>query len=151
MKRISSLREVEAPFTAVVCDLWGVIHDGRRLFTEAIAALRRMREGGKPVAVLSNSPRPARFALERLHALGAGEGWFDVFVTSGDLTRSYLESQFPAASLYHIGQARDAVTIEGLPNPRAVSPEEAELLVCTGFSDALGLDLEAHAAFLQKT
>lgn len=150
MKRIARLSEIERPFAGVVCDLWGVIHDGRSLFEDAVAALRALRAQGKIVAILSNSPRPTRYALERLAALGAGGGWFDIFITSGDLTRAHLEQRFPAASLFHIGEARDAVTIEGLANPMAATPEAAELLVCTGFLRGLGLDLEAHARLLEK-
>lgn len=149
MQRISGLSEIEQPFAAAVCDLWGVIHDGRRLFPGAIAALRALTAAGKPVAILSNSPRPTRFSLERLQALGAGEGWYDFFVTSGDLTRSYLAKLSPAAVLYHLGHERDAVTLDGLSNPRTNLPEAADIIVCTGFSEALGGDLPAHARLLE--
>ena len=73
MKRASCLSEVEKPFAAVICDLWGVIHDGRQVFAEAVSLLRALRVAGKPVAILSNSPRPTPYALERLAALRSEE------------------------------------------------------------------------------
>lgn len=149
MTRISRLIEISKPHAAVICDLWGVIHDGRRLFEDAIFALRQERAAGKAVVILSNSPRPHRVSLSHLQALGAPTEWFDACITSGDLTRAHLQRQPSSLALHHLGPRQDTDTLEGLPHRRAPNPEDADLVVCTGFSDRLGLDVEAHVRFLR--
>lgn len=149
MKRISRLIEISKHHAAVICDLWGVIHDGRRLFHDAVGTLRSLRAAGQAVVILSNSPRPHSASLSYLRALGAPVDWFDACVTSGDLTRAHLLSQPSSLKVYHLGQRQDGDTLEGLPHPRARTPEDADLVICTGFADHLGLSLEAHVNFLR--
>jgi beta-phosphoglucomutase-like phosphatase (HAD superfamily) len=47
-------------YDALYCDLWGCLHDGQRAYPAAVAALERFRAKGGSVALVTNSPRPAR-------------------------------------------------------------------------------------------
>ena len=42
---ISGLREIAGDYDALICDVWGVVHDGERPHWPAVEALRRFRAG----------------------------------------------------------------------------------------------------------
>jgi len=53
----------------VLCDVWGVVHNGVRAFPEAVEALRRFRMTGGRVVLVTNAPRPSgpRSTARRRH------------------------------------------------------------------------------------
>jgi len=55
---LSGLGQVADQYEAVLCDIWGVIHNGREPFREACEALERFKDRG-PVVLISNSPKPS--------------------------------------------------------------------------------------------
>ena len=62
---ISGLSEIAAGHDALICDVWGVLHDGHRVFPAAAEALTRFREERGPVMLLTNAPRvPAEVAAQ---------------------------------------------------------------------------------------
>ena len=54
---ISGLSEIAPGYDALICDVWGVIHDGHKAHPEAAEALTRFREKHGPVVLLTNAPR----------------------------------------------------------------------------------------------
>ena len=84
---ISGLAEVADRYDAVLSDVWGVIHNGRESFREAVEALQRFKETRGPVILISNAPRPAAAVLSQLDELGVPRSAWSAFVTSGDATR----------------------------------------------------------------
>ena len=126
-------------YDVIMSDIWGVVHNGREHFAEACAALRRFRELGKTVILVTNAPRPHPPVLKQLAGLGVPGGTFDAVVTSGDVTLSFIAAH-GAAPLYHIGPVRDHALFEILHEqtglkPPLVSLEEASYVVCTGLFD----------------
>ena len=57
-RMIASLDDVADGYAALLCDVWGVIHNGISAFDEASAALMRAREKGLAVVLITNAPRP---------------------------------------------------------------------------------------------
>jgi ribonucleotide monophosphatase NagD (HAD superfamily) len=53
------LSDLAADYDALLCDVWGVIRDGRSIVPEALDALAGFRAQGGTVVLLSNSPRRA--------------------------------------------------------------------------------------------
>ena len=80
---ISSLDAIEPGYTALLCDLWGCLHDGVRALPEAVAALEGFRRRGGRVVLLTNSPRPAVDVARQLELLGASRACYDAIVSSG--------------------------------------------------------------------
>lgn len=126
-------------YRALYCDLWGCLHDGRRAFPAAVAALERFRAGGGKVVLLTNSPRPAHAVATQLDGLGAPRSCYDAIVSSGDATQAALLTGRFGRRVYHIGPERDLVFFRdasGVPLDIARVPlEEAESIVCTGLFD----------------
>ena len=86
----SGLSELRDRYDALLCDVWGVIHNGRESFPAALDALVRWKAERGPVVLISNAPRPAVAIHAQLeHFRVPREAW-TAFVTSGDATRALL-------------------------------------------------------------
>ena len=132
----------------VICDLWGVLHDGSVQHQEAVECLIKIRSLGIPVALLSNSPKPVNEVWCYLEGLGIPKSVADVLISSGSIARRIIRDTKAGQKMYHIGPAeRDASTLEGLPVEHANSPEAADFILCTGLNEATG---EAHRSMLEE-
>ncbi len=130
---VPGLSVLAADYDAVLCDVWGVLHNGVGAFPGAPDALIRYRESGGKVVLLTNAPRPSGPIHEQLARLGIGREAYDDLLTSGDVTRVTLEER-PERRVLHIGPERDLALYEGLPHT-LVSDAEAEVIVVTGLAD----------------
>lgn len=132
----------------VICDLWGVLHDGNVQHKEAVECLINIRSQGIPVALLSNSPKPVNEVWHYLEGLGIPKSVADVLISSGSLARRLIRDTKSGQKMYHIGPAeRDAATLEGLPVEYATSPEAADFILCTGLNETTA---EAHRPMLKE-
>ena len=131
---VSGLEALSADYSAVLCDVWGVLHNGVAAFEHAHKALRAFREEtGGVVVLITNAPRPAPPVREQLAQLGVPNEAYDDIVTSGDVTRELL-AQNAGSKVFHIGPGRDLTVYEG--TGVALGTEtEAEILCCTGLFD----------------
>jgi HAD superfamily hydrolase (TIGR01459 family) len=129
---IAGLSEIASRYDALLCDVWGVIHNGREAFPGVVECLRRYRKQGV-VLLLSNAPRPSPPIREQLLSLGVPPDAYDTIVTSGDLTRKLLaeKSAHGTFKVHHVGPDRDLPLFEGL-NVARVPLADAEAIVCTG-------------------
>ena len=55
---IEQFSQLAPDYDAVLCDVWGVIHNGLAAFPEACEALTRFRADGGAVVLITNAPRP---------------------------------------------------------------------------------------------
>lgn len=134
----AGLRELAARYDVLLCDLWGVIHNGREVFGPAVDALRRFRAGGGTVVLITNAPRPRGPVLEQLAGLGVPGDAFDALVTSGDVTMGAIAAR--GGPICHIGPERDLALFEAVREATGVAVTltplaEADVLVVTGLFD----------------
>jgi len=115
----------------IICDLWGVMHNGESPYVSAINAIAAARRAGVQTVFLSNAPRPRDFVRQQLAAMGMPENLLDFIVTSGGLARDEVRTQFHGSKLYHLGPASDQNTLEGLPVDFVGHPDEAEVILAT--------------------
>jgi HAD superfamily hydrolase (TIGR01459 family) len=120
-------------YDVVLCDVWGVVHNGIAAHQEAGEALTRFRERGGTVVLVSNSPRPGVPVTRQLDRFGVIRSAYDAVVTSGDVTRGVLAER-PGAKVFHVGPERDLPIFEGL-DMRFTALEAADLVVCSGLFD----------------
>ena len=136
----SGLGEVSDPYAAILCDVWGVVHNGREVFEEAVYALSRFRETGRPVVLLTNAPVPSEQVLSYMAQMGVDDNAFDACVSSGDVARDYLAQQAPTKA-WLIGMdesfSRDKALYEGLDITFG-DVEEADLILCMGLDNKIG-------------
>ncbi|TGD96314.1 TIGR01459 family HAD-type hydrolase [Methylobacterium nonmethylotrophicum] len=124
-------------FDLILCDVWGVLHDGVQAHRGASEALTRFRAlpGGRPrrVVLVSNAPRPGSAVQAQLDSFGVPRSAYDAIVTSGDLTRRLLAER-AAAPMHHLGPDRDLPVFDGLDLARG-GPQDAAHVVVTGLLD----------------
>ena len=128
---LTGLGEIAGDYDILLCDVWGVIHNGRESWPEACAALTRFNRDHGHVVLISNSPRPAADVIAQLDALGVPRDSWHAFVTSGDATRMELARRAPGPA-WIIGPDRDAPLYAGLGLERAEGAEDAAFISVTG-------------------
>lgn len=127
---VSGLSELALRYDVLLCDVWGVIHNGRESFPSACGALKRYRADRGPVVLISNSPRPHPQVIAQLDSLGVPRESWSAVVTSGDVTRTLLAERAPGPA-WRLGPDRDASLFEGL-GLQFVPLEQARFIACTG-------------------
>jgi len=123
-----------ARYDVLFCDVWGVLHDGHRAFTEACDALLRFRKSGGTVILVSNAPVPKERVAAMLDLRAVPRDAYDDIVASGEIALSHIAAK-GYTRLFAIGPSdRDAATFARLP-ARPVALEEAQAILCTGLND----------------
>ncbi len=145
----AGLSELAQDYDAILCDVWGVIHNGRNAFTAACAALERYRAERGPVVLISNAPRPSDALHGQLSGYGVPRTAWTTFVTSGDATRPLLAELAPGP-VWTIGpRDRDGPLYDGLGLQFVEGPEDAAFIACTGPDDEETEQAEDYRARLQ--
>ncbi|HSV21460.1 MAG TPA: TIGR01459 family HAD-type hydrolase, partial [Xanthobacteraceae bacterium] len=80
---LDSFSTVAPRYDVVLCDIWGVVHNGIAAHTAACDALMRYRAGGGTVVLITNAPRPSPWVVHQLDRLGVPAGAYDDVMTSG--------------------------------------------------------------------
>ncbi|HVW92436.1 MAG TPA: TIGR01459 family HAD-type hydrolase [Devosia sp.] len=121
-------------YDALLCDVWGVVHNGVAAYPEAGPALAAFRRRGGRVVLITNAPRPAAPIIEMLARMGIKNDAFDALVSSGDTTRVMI-APYRGRVVHHFGPPDiDDALYEGLGVIRGPA-EEAEAVVVTDMPD----------------
>jgi HAD superfamily hydrolase (TIGR01459 family) len=120
-------------YDVVLCDIWGVVHNGLTAYPAACEALARYRAGGGTVILITNAPRPSPWVIRQLESFGVRADAYDGVMTSGDVTREVVAGR-KGGALFHIGPQRDISIFDGL-DVRFTPVEAAEYVVCSGLFD----------------
>src|SRR6202046_3028233 len=136
IRQIAGLSEISDRYDLILCDIWGVLHNGVASFTQASDALVSFRRRGGAVILISNAPRPSPPIARQVLKLGVSPDAFDAIVTSGDVTVGLMEQQ-AGDQVLHIGPERDLTLLDALADasgarPKLVSLEDAQYVLCTG-------------------
>ncbi|MTI18616.1 TIGR01459 family HAD-type hydrolase [Rhodobacteraceae bacterium RKSG542] len=146
---IHGVSQIAEQYDALLCDVWGVLHNGLSAFEPAKDALQRYREEtGKPVVLLTNAPRPNHAIEEHLASMGITRDSFDAIVTSGDVVRADLEKQ-PEPKIYHIGPERNRSLFRGL-SYEICDEETGEVIVCTALNNRNAEEPEDYRPLFER-
>jgi HAD superfamily hydrolase (TIGR01459 family) len=120
-------------YDVLLCDIWGVVHNGIAIFTQAADALARFRTAGGTVILITNAPYPADAVQRFLDRLGVRRDAYDAITSSGDVTRTIVAAR-GAQEVFHLGPPRDLSIFAGL-NVTFAPVESADYVVCSGLVD----------------
>ncbi len=134
-------------YDLILCDVWGVVHNGLQATPAACDALLRARARGASVVLITNSPRPSEQVARQLARLHIPRESYDAIVSSGDVTRRVIQSR-PRQTLYHLGPERDHSVFEGL-NVTFAPLDRADYVVCTGLNDDEREEPDDYRAMLE--
>jgi HAD superfamily hydrolase (TIGR01459 family) len=145
---IEGLSELAPGYDLILCDIWGVLHNGLVAFPPAGEALTRFRAEGGWVVLVSNAPRPGTGVAAQLDRVGVPRTAWDAILTSGDLTRAAVIER-KGETVHHIGPPRDLPIFDGLDVVFG-DVEAADYVVCSGFHDDDTETVEDYRASLGR-
>jgi HAD superfamily hydrolase (TIGR01459 family) len=126
---MSALDTLDAKYRVILCDVWGVIHDGIALYPGAEARLREWRREGRRVILITNAPRTAEAVSEQLVRIGLPRDCWDGIATSGEAGIEALNALGHPVGF--IGTRGDRAVLEGR-GVRIAQDETFTDLACTG-------------------
>ena len=137
LKEVNNFSEISNQYNALICDIWGVIHNGQELFPGINECLLNFKNLNNVVILLSNAPRPSSYVSSVLDKFGFKDECYDGIITSGDLTKKSLNEKIFGENCYHIGPERDLNIFEGT-NVNRVDFNNSDFIFVTGlFNDEI--------------
>lgn len=120
-------------YDVILCDIWGVVHNGVAAHPEAVEALVNFRVQGGSVILVSNAPVPSGSVIAMLNQLNVDKDAYDGVVTSGDMTRELMMA-YQGQTVLHIGPDQDEPLFEGSGVIRG-SLEDAVAIILSDLPD----------------
>ena len=136
INNISNTYQMSSPYSVILCDLWGVVHNGKEIFQKSRDFLKRVKDDGKKVVLISNAPRPNSVVEDQLsNKLGLSNDLYDLIVTSGDITANFLNSKSFGKNYYHLGPVKDKDLLKRISLKQKDNLNLADFVLCTGIDD----------------
>lgn len=127
-----TLDELNPRYRVVLCDIWGCIHDGVKLYPGASERLRQWKEEGRTVILITNAPRTAEAVAGQLDRLGLDSALWDAIATSGEAGIARLrQAERPVG---FIGTRTDRAVLEGR-GVRIAAGDDFDELACAGIDE----------------
>ncbi len=123
---------LDPKYRVILCDVWGVVHDGVELYPNASERLAGWRADGRQVILVTNAPRTADAVEQQLRRIGLPRGCWDHIATSGEAGIAALNALKKPAGF--LGTAGDRAVLEGR-GVRIAAAEDFTDLACTGLSE----------------
>ena len=131
-------------------DLWGVVHNGISLHSEAIKTLKEITKKNKDYILLTNAPRPNHVVKSFLEKLGMEKEIRNHVFTSGEAALVYLKKNFSKKTFFHVGPPRDFDLFTEFEELKLDKIEDSEYILCTGLFDDHDKDLNYYKNLLEK-
>jgi len=128
---MSALDEAAARYSTILCDIWGVVHDGARLLPGAADRLLAWKRAGKRIILITNAPRPASTVQDDLDRLGLPRTAYDAITSGGEAGIAALIDPVRGVGLLGTADDRADLVDHGV---RIVEHGFSEL-ACTGLDE----------------
>ena len=138
MQILDGIASLADRYDGYVLDLWGVVHDGKRVYPGVPDALGELKRAGKRIVFLTNAPRRSWFIAGMLDRMGLDRALYDGIISSGELAWRMLKARrHPwfarlGSRAVHIGPERDLSVVEDGAATLVADPAEADFLLNTG-------------------
>jgi HAD superfamily hydrolase (TIGR01459 family) len=130
---IEQFADFARDYDVLLCDVWGVVHNGVAAFPQACDALARFRHAGGIVVLITNAPRAGSSVGRILDRLAVPHDAYDAIMSSGDVTRGIVATRL-SEKVFHLGPERDISIFAGLEVTFAPA-DRADSVVCSGLFD----------------
>lgn len=129
---MSFWERLDAKYRLILCDVWGVVHDGVRLYPNAAERFAGWRAEGRKVILVTNAPRTANAVEAQLERIGLPRNCWDGIATSGEAGIAALNAL--AEPVGFLGTAGDRAVLEGR-GVRIAAGDDFTDLACTGLEE----------------
>jgi len=130
-KLINGLKQVQSKYDTFFIDLWGVMHNGVQLYSEAVNVLENLMKLNKRFVLMSNAPRPSVSVEKFLINLKMSKVFTKHIFTSGEAALRALKKNSHGKKFYHIGPKRDNDLIVKFKKNKTTI-DKCEFILCTG-------------------
>ena len=148
-KFIKGLSQIQSKYDAFFIDLWGVIHNGIKLYSGAIDVLKNLNKLNKRFVLISNAPRPSKSVEKYLLNLKMDRVFLKNVFTSGEAALEALKKNIYGKKFYHIGPERDKDLIKGFKKNKTIL-EKCEFILCTGLFENEKNSINYYKNLLEK-
>lgn len=134
---LEGVSEIVDRYDGYLVDIWGVLHDSAKTYPGVKTCLKRLKELGKRIVIISNAARRSSVLERELAGFGILHEMYDHVATSGELFwRRFFSGEDPhlttlGNSYYLFGSASYRLT-EGLPIQQSASLEDADFVLTIG-------------------
>lgn len=126
------LDPLDPRYRLILCDIWGCIHDGARLYPGVAERLLGWKKEGRRTILVTNAPRTADAVARQLGRLGLPRAAYDAIASSGEAGIAALTA--PPRPLGFCGTAEDRHILEQRGVMFAAGDDFTEL-ACTGLAE----------------
>jgi HAD superfamily hydrolase (TIGR01459 family) len=105
---------LDPKFSVILCDIWGVVHDGVNLYPNAAERLCQWRNQGRKVILITNAPRTAEAVEAQLGRIGLPRDCWDGIATSGEAGIAEIKTLAHTTGFLGTGQDRAILEDHGL-------------------------------------
>ena len=127
---LNSIRPLLDHYDHFILDIWGVLHNGITAYDGVNDALALLKDNGKQIGLLSNSPNRSDVIRDDLSDYKGVDSLYDHILTSGDSSYEALKA-YQGGSVYCLWQAEDPTCLEGLNIRRVDTPKEADVVLAS--------------------
>lgn len=128
---MDDLDNLDARYRAILCDIWGVVHDGGRIFPGVEKRLLRWKSEGRAVVLVTNAPRPADTVQRHLDELGLPRAAYDEISSSGEAGINALTN--PSRPVGFLGTSMDRADL--VKRGVILAEEDFAEFACTGLDE----------------
>ncbi len=128
---MNPIDQLEPRYRAIICDVWGVVHDGARILPGAAERLQRWRAEGRKVILVTNAPRPAETVRRHLDRLGLPQTAYDAITSSGEAGIAALTD--PPRPVGFIGTEEDRADL--IARGTIIADHDFDEMACTGLDE----------------
>jgi len=131
----TGLKSIVDSYDLFFIDIWGVVHNGIRLYDNSIEVLENLSNLNKEFILLTNAPRPSSTVVNFLKKMGLNKFFENVF-TSGEAALKYLIKDLKNKKFFHIGPStRDFDLFRSFEKNKVLNIKDADYLLCSGLFD----------------
>lgn len=99
---VNGIRDIADHYDIFLLDMWGVLHDGSTPYEGVLDAIRKLKEAGKELIILSNSSKRNNHSVKSLRKLGFQPDDFQQIITSGELAFQMLAGTYNPSLMWPV-------------------------------------------------
>jgi HAD superfamily hydrolase (TIGR01459 family) len=96
----AGIAEIADEHDVFLLDMWGVMHDGSNPYPGVLETVKKLKDAGKEMIILSNSSKRKDNSFKMLTKLGFNPSDFTDVITSGDVSQLALCIDFIGTRLF---------------------------------------------------
>lgn len=125
---ISGVSDVSDRYDVFLLDVWGVLHDGIKLYPDTLDCLRELKVRGKKVLLISNTCNRDNQLAKMLDGMGLGADFYDALFTAGSTCHAGV-ARFDGQSCWYVGHETFLTLLEGYQVMVNDSPHGSDFIV----------------------